>query len=93
MIKILPLLILGLIVTGCSSIGNAPEPMTNDQVASEIEKKSPQEQIQFWQSAPMLPDVKKQKIDAVKAKYNLSDADVEAAKSQGGAPAGTGTPR
>lgn len=71
---------------GCSNIGNAPEPMTADQVNKQVGEAKPEDQIAYWQSSPLPAAEKQKKIDEIRQKYNLP-ADAGAAS---GPPPGTG---
>lgn len=73
---------------GCG-VGDAPKPMSQQDVKAALDRATPEDQIKFIQSAPITAADKKKKIDEVKTKYNLSDADVERMTS--GQPKNTGT--
>lgn len=73
-------------IQGCGNIGNAPEPMTADQVNKTVSEAKPEDQIAYWQSSPLPAAEKQKKIDEIRQKYNLP-ADAGAAS---GPPPNTG---
>lgn len=75
-------------VIGCG-VGDAPKPMSQQEVKEALDKSKPEDQIHFIQSSPLNQKDKKAKIDEIKAKYNLTDSDVE--RMSGGAPKNVGT--
>lgn len=79
---------LGLLLFGCG-VGDAPRPMSQQDVKEALDKAKPEDQIHFIQSSPMNAKDKKAKIDEIKAKYNLSDDDV--ARMSAGPQVRTGT--
>jgi hypothetical protein len=54
--------------SGCSSIGNAPAPMDENQLKSAVEKLSPKDQIAYINSTPMPPDKKAARIKEIEEK-------------------------
>lgn len=62
---------LALFASGCG-IGNAPEPMAAEDVKSELEKLTPEQQIDWVNRSPMSPADKQKRIDEIKAKTGYS---------------------
>lgn len=73
-------------LTGCN-VGNAPEGPSVEQFQQEVAAKPPADQIRLIQASPAPAADKAARIEEIKKKYNLTDADVAAATApQGGEP-------
>lgn len=75
--------LLAILSAGCS-LGNAPEPMSADQVKGEVEKLKPEQQIDWINRSPMPPSEKQAKIAEIRKKYGLPE--------QAAGPAAPGAP-
>ncbi len=60
-------IVLLLVCVGCN-VGNAPEPMNEDQLKSAIEKMPPEKQIEYINSSPMPADMKAKRIKEIEDK-------------------------
>ncbi|MBC8064636.1 MAG: hypothetical protein H7Y17_07385 [Chlorobia bacterium] len=56
---------------GCN-VGNAPEPMSEAELKSAVDKLPPQDQINYINSSPMPKDVKEKRIAEIKAKAGMN---------------------
>jgi hypothetical protein len=56
-----------LVCVGCN-VGNAPEPMSEDQLKSAVEKLPPKDQIAYINSSPMPPAEKARRIKEIEDK-------------------------
>jgi hypothetical protein len=65
-------------IAGCN-VGNAPEGPSPEQFQKELATKPAVDQIRFIQGSPAPAADKAAKIEELKKKYNLTDADVAAA--------------
>jgi hypothetical protein len=65
--KILAAGFLLLTCVGCN-IGNAPQPMSDDELQSALDKLPPQDQINYINSSPMPPDMKAKRIKEIEEK-------------------------
>lgn len=73
-------------LVGCN-VGNAPEGPSAEQFQKELQSKPAVDQIRFIQASPAPAAEKAAKIEELKKKYNLTDADVAAATApSSGAP-------
>lgn len=80
-------LIISTSLFGCN-VGNAPEGPSPEQFQKELAAKPAVDQIRFIQASPAPAAEKAAKIEELKKKYNLTDADVAAATApEAGAPA------
>lgn len=80
-------LIISTSIVGCN-VGNAPEGPSPEQFQKELSAKPAVDQIRFIQASPAPAAEKAAKIEELKKKYNLTDADVAAATApEAGAPA------
>ena len=75
----------GSLISGCN-VGNAPEGPSTEQFQKEVASQPPADQIRLIQASPAPAADKAARIEEIKKKYNLSDADVAAATAP---PAGT----
>jgi hypothetical protein len=85
--KLLEFLTLGAVMmsfVGCSSIGNAPSGMSEDDAKDWINSQPPEEQIKMIQTSPMSPADKEKRIKEIRGKHGLSED--AAAPDTGGAP-------
>jgi hypothetical protein len=65
-------------IAGCN-VGNAPEGPSPEQFQKDLAASPAVDQIRFIQGSPAPAAEKAAKIEELKKKYNLSDADVAAA--------------
>lgn len=72
------------VLLGGCNIGNAPEPMAASEVKKEVEKLTPDQQIDWYNRSPMPPAEKQKKIAEIREKYGLQDS--------GGGPSAPGAP-
>lgn len=66
-LQIAGIALVALFAVGCG-IGNAPEPMAAEDVKGELEKLSPEQQIEWVNRSPMSAADKQKRIDEIKAK-------------------------
>lgn len=59
-----------LVCFGCN-VGSAPEPMSESELKSAVEKLPPQDQINYINSSPMPKELKEKKIAEIKAKAGI----------------------
>lgn len=59
-----------LAVVGCDA-GNAPAPMSDADVKTQIDKMSPENRIKFIQNGPGSPEQKEKEIAAIKKEHGL----------------------
>lgn len=59
--------VLALAIGGCN-VGNAPEPMSESDLKSAVDKLSPKDQIDYINSSPMPPAMKAQRIKEIEDK-------------------------
>lgn len=52
-------------------MGSAPEPMSESELKSAVEKLPPQDQINYINSSPMPKELKEKKIAEIKAKAGI----------------------
>lgn len=70
---------------GCSSIGNAPSGMSEDEAKDWINSQPPEEQIRMIQSSPMPPADKEKRIKEIRDKHGI--AAPSSTDDKGGQPA------
>lgn len=70
---------------GCSSIGNAPSGMSEDEAKDWINSQPPEEQIKLINSSPMSPADKEKRINEIRQKHGLSQTE-PTTQDNGGAP-------
>lgn len=73
----------GIVVLACTgcNVGNAPEPMNDNDLKSAIEKLPPQDQINYIKSSPMPPEMKAQKIKEIEEKTGYKSPERDPSKS------------
>ena len=59
--------LLAVALAGCN-VGNAPEPMSESDLKSAVEKLPPQDQINYINASPMPPAMKAQRIKEIEDK-------------------------
>ncbi|MFN3684741.1 MAG: hypothetical protein ACK41F_12535 [Fimbriimonadaceae bacterium] len=79
------LLPLAAAIAGCSSLGNAPAGMSEEDAKAAIERMSPEDKIRAIASSPMPPQEKEKKFKEIEEQTGVKASDVLAPK-----PAGTG---
>jgi hypothetical protein len=73
------------LLVGCN-VGNAPEPMNEDQLKAAIEKMPPQDQINYINSTPMPAEQKAARIKEIEAKTGYKDPGSGSKDPASGAP-------
>jgi predicted small lipoprotein YifL len=82
-------LLVGLV--GCSSMGNAPAGMSEEEAKKNFESQTPERQIEMINGSPMPPAQKVQRIKEIREKNNLP-AEAGSSAPQGGQPNIPSTP-
>ncbi len=70
-----PVWIAGLLLLACvgCNVGNAPEPMNEDQLKAAIEKLPPKDQVAYIKSTPMSAEKKAERIKEIETKTGYKD--------------------
>ncbi len=76
---------LAALIAGCSSLGNAPAGMSEEDAKAAIERMSPEDKIRAIASSPMPPQEKEKKIKEIEEQTGVKASDVLNPR-----PAGTG---
>jgi hypothetical protein len=75
--------VLALACAGCN-VGNAPEPMSETDLKTTVEKLPAKEQIAYINSSPMPPAMKAQRIKEIEEKTGYKDTGESAPKTPSG---------